>query len=68
MRRHDQNIKLTHLVLVREVVGIKGLRREKPPEESNQQGFEGELTHTQIHNRNTHGMRSREQQKNLCAF
>lgn len=24
---------LTHLVLVREVVGIKGLRGEKPPEE-----------------------------------
>lgn len=29
--------KLTHLVLVREVVGIKGLRREKPPDESNRQ-------------------------------
>lgn len=26
---------LTHLVLVREVVGIKGLRGEKPPEEKN---------------------------------
>lgn len=33
---------LTHLILVREVVGIKGLRREKPPEETNgvkQTGF-----------------------------
>lgn len=33
---------LTHLVLVREVVGIKGLRGEKPPEETNsirQTGF-----------------------------
>lgn len=27
---------LTHLILVREVVGIKGLRREKPPVEKNQ--------------------------------
>lgn len=26
---------LTHLVLVREVVGIKGLRGEEPPEEQN---------------------------------
>ncbi len=26
---------LTHLVLVRKVVGIKGLRGEKPPEEKN---------------------------------
>lgn len=30
---------LTHLILVREVVGIKGLRREKPSEESNKTGI-----------------------------
>lgn len=42
---------LTHLVLVREVVGIKGLRGEKPPEEKNsvkQTGFKDgiPLSHT----------------------